>query len=68
MRKDKAKPLVLQEWRHWRDQAARRAPGAPLLFYFDLQKRRPELLSFTHNGDKYQVIAGWVQSDASIAA
>jgi hypothetical protein len=68
MKKKDAKPLVLSEWRQWRDEETRSAPGAPLLFYSDLRKRRPELLSFTHSGDKYQVIAGWVQSDRSIAA
>jgi len=66
MKKDEAKRLIIQEWDKW--AASNLTPdndhtsGDALVFFGHLQKRRQDLLTFRHRGDKWQAVHGWLLS------
>ena len=47
-------PLIRQEW--LKRPSEHRTENDVLVFYGELQQRRPDLLSFKASGDKYQVL------------
>jgi hypothetical protein len=59
-----AEDAVLAAWPGWRTEnlpADKVADGRDaFLFFGDLQSKRPELLSFPYNGDRWQAIHGWL--------
>jgi hypothetical protein len=47
-------PLIIREW--LKRPAGSRTEKDVILFYNELQRTRPDLLSFRASGDKYQVL------------
>ena len=62
MKKVDAKRAVIRFYEIWKSKNCSTSPAAPLVFYGDLQKERPELFDFRCSGDRYQVIAGWLNN------
>jgi hypothetical protein len=62
MKKADAKRAVIRFYEIWKSNNDSTSAAAPLIFYGVLQKERPELLDFRCSGDKYQVIAAWLNN------
>jgi hypothetical protein len=68
--KDEARRRVLSEWRPWATTNAKRNPPNGmdgLMFFSDLQRNKPHLLSFRDRGDKWQTIHGWLLRDRLVS-
>jgi len=63
----KAQKLIIDEWSRWAKKRGSSAIIDMQVFYFIwLKKSRPELLTFKCQGDQWQVVRVWLQSDEDI--
>lgn len=63
----RAERAILAEWRTWAKKRGLYRIIDMQVFYFSwLKKRRPELLTFKYQGDQWQVVRAWIQSDEDI--
>jgi hypothetical protein len=61
MTQTEAKMRILAEWRARMGRQQRRTSDA-LIFFGDIQRNHPELLSFESKDDKWQKVKGWLSN------
>ncbi len=61
MDKEEAKKAILEEWRQL--PLEQRSDSMILMFYSDLRQKRPELLDFEVEGEKWKVVHEWLLED-----
>lgn len=64
--KDEAKSQVIQEWRAWSKQRGSFTSTDMFLFFGWVQQNKPHLLMFRSDGDKWQVVHGWLLRDEDL--
>jgi hypothetical protein len=68
--KDEARREVFREWHPWAAINVKRTPPSGmdgLMFFSDLQRHKPHLLTFRDRGDKWQTVHGWLLRDKLVA-
>ena len=68
--KEESRREVLRAWRDWATTNVKRTPPNGmdgLMFFSDLQRHRPHLLTFRDRGDKWQTVHGWLLRDRLVS-
>jgi hypothetical protein len=69
MTQTEAKMRILAQWRIWIHQEQGVPPytaALALRFFTDIQRSHPELLEFSAEADKWQIVKGWLEHAALI--
>ncbi|CAM3404157.1 hypothetical protein [Paracidovorax anthurii] len=62
MTQDEARQQITSLWMDWLAARERTTPSQDMLvFYSQLQKQHPEVLSFRVAGDRWQTVKSWIQ-------
>jgi len=64
MKKEEARQAVLSEYDRWAKKHPNDASG--FLFFRYLQNDRSDLLDFRANGEKWQIVYGWLRERSSV--
>jgi len=64
-----AKRAIIREWDDWaakNPDGAKSATAGGMFFFVHLQKERGDLLTFKADGDKWQVVHGWLLREGRV--
>jgi hypothetical protein len=57
LRMCEAERAIVREWDNWSEEMADRfGPSADMIFFYYLQRDRPDLLDFGYSGDKWRAV------------
>lgn len=64
--REQAKAQIVREWREWSKQRKSFTSTDMFAFYNWIEQNKSHLLMFRANGDKWQLVHGWLLNDESL--